>query len=196
MLFNIGNDESDSQFCTIGTSNSIDYIIATTVFFTCSWLILLFCTAVLILTMYQVYILDEILAKKLLSTIGMYAIISIISWIPRTLVRLEHFTSSSPTDNEWIFAYIPIFISGILYMIVFLSEKKSLLLFDKSNRNNELFSWENASYSNMGLSLNLSYDNQTSLLDHESLLSASYNHNIDNNYNIKSDDNNDINYNK
>jgi len=124
--------------------------------------------------MYQVYIYDPLLGRKLLSTVGIYAIISIISWIPRTLIRLEHFSNSNPNDNEWIFAYLPIFISGIIYMIVFLTEKKSLLLFDKSNGNNELFSWENNSYSNMGLSSAISdTDNpiySVSLLNNDNLL--------------------------
>jgi hypothetical protein len=61
----------------------------------------------------------------------MYAIISIVAWIPRTAARFANYEHNDVDDMDFLYAYIPVYIAGILYTLVFVREKKSLLLFDR-----------------------------------------------------------------
>lgn len=103
------------------------------VFFLWGWLILLISTGMLTYTMCQVYSIDKEVGLNLFSTTGMYAIISILSWIPRTAIRFSVKIHAAHDLNNmgFLYAYLPFYIAGILYTLVFLREKQALLLFDR-----------------------------------------------------------------
>jgi hypothetical protein len=128
------------------------------VFFLWGWLIIIYSTGVLGFTMYQVYTVDKEIGLSLFSTTGVYAMISIMAWIPRTAIRFAaHVDATHDLNNMgFLYAYLPFYIAGILYTLVFLREKRALLLFDRlsdwtgdtGGSNPEVgasFSWETSS---------------------------------------------------
>lgn len=143
-------------WCTMKTSSRTTNVWAFCTFYGWAWLILNLSTLVLVITMYQVYIVDREIGMKLFSTTGMYAIIAILSWLPRTAIRFWNVDNQDEDNTALLFAYFPVYISGILYTVVFLREKKALLLFDRLSdwAGSDLdvsmsFSWEDTAVSNL-----------------------------------------------
>jgi hypothetical protein len=81
-------------------------------------------TTLMCRTILEVYIADSAIASLLLKSIGVYAVISILSWFPRCLAAF-HILSYI---NSNIFLYF----SSIAYFVVFLFEKKSLQSFEEN----------------------------------------------------------------
>lgn len=150
-----------SEWCNVRTSGTVLYMVSFVLYYSCIWCILLFSTIFLSCTMYEVYMVDEMVGMKLMSTTGMYSIISIISWIPRTCIRMINFSDEEPGNTSWFVAYMPVFISGMLFTLVFLSEKKALLLFDRSVDEDQ-FSWEPPSRLHSAESVHLSTESSVS----------------------------------
>jgi len=140
------SDVSSNEWCTVETSSSILYLVTFAILYAITWLILLISAVTLGYTMYQVYILDKMVGKKLMSTIGLYSIVSILSYMPITYIRMAHFSDRNPGSDIWLIAFLPFYVAGILYTMIFLSEKKSLRLFEHAVApTEELFSWETSS---------------------------------------------------
>ena len=140
------SDVGSDEWCTVETSSTILYLVAFAYMYSIVWVILLCSALILGYTMYQVYTLDEMVGQKLMSTTGMYSIVSILSYIPITYVRMAHFSDHSPNSDVWLVAFLPFYIAGIIYAMIFLTEKKSLILFERAIvENKELFSWESTS---------------------------------------------------
>jgi hypothetical protein len=117
-------------WCTMQTDSFLTNLWAFVIFYFWAWPILIFSTIVLYYTMHQVYSIDREIGFKLFSTTGMYAIVSILSWVPRTVARFSTF--GRKLDNtSFLYAYFPVYIAGIIYTLVFIREKKALLLFDR-----------------------------------------------------------------
>jgi hypothetical protein len=135
--------DANSEWCTINTSGTLLYLVMFIYFYSLIWMILLLSAIVLGYTMYQVYTLDEMVGKQLMNTTGLYSIVSLLSYIPITYVRMSSFSDHNPSSDIWLIAFLPFYSAGILYTMIFLSEKKSLLLFERAiTQNRELFSWE------------------------------------------------------
>jgi hypothetical protein len=124
-------DTDNGVWCTMATGSKMTNFWALAVFFFWVWCILLFSTAVLLITMYQVYSVDPEVGYSLFSTTGLYAIISILAWVPRTAIRFSTGSFEDLNDLTFVYAYLPVNIAGMLYTLVFLREKNALLLFDK-----------------------------------------------------------------
>jgi hypothetical protein len=62
------------------------------------------------------------LLKSYLSTIGLYCIISLACWIPRSMARFL----GDDTNITRFIAYIPIYISGMLYSLIFRKSKETM----------------------------------------------------------------------
>ena len=139
----IVSDVGADEWCTIDTSGTLLYLVMFIYFYSLVWMILLVSAIVLGYTMYQVYTLDEMVGKQLITTIGLYSIVSLLSYIPITYVRMSYFSDHDPGSDFWLVAFLPFYFAGILYTMIFLSEKKSLRLFEHAiAQNRELFSWE------------------------------------------------------
>lgn len=144
----------EGPWCAIGGHRD-DHSWTFGVFYVWVWLIL-FCSAIwLAITMVQIYKVDKLSGRRLFSTVGMYSIISIVTWIPRTVEQVINFTSGTLNSEEWIISYIPLYIAGFLYTLVFLTEKKALILFDRAfhmdhrefdERTQSTFSWEGSDF--------------------------------------------------
>lgn len=132
-----------SEWCTVNTSGTLLYLVMFIYFYSLIWMILLVSALVLGYTMYQVYTLDEMVGKQLMTTTGLYSIVSLLSYIPITYVRMSYLSDHNPGSDIWLIAFLPFYTAGILYTMIFLSEKKSLRLFESAIvQSRELFSWE------------------------------------------------------
>ena len=118
-------------WCLMETNNRATNIWAFSVFYIWAWLILIVSTAVLGYTMYQVYTIDKEVGKKLFSTTGLYAAISIFTWIPRTAARFANFNNEAMDNEGFVWAYFPMYFAGMMFTLVFMREKKALLLFER-----------------------------------------------------------------
>jgi hypothetical protein len=116
--------EENSIWCSIQTNTLVGATWSFTVYY--GWIIGIIgiSTTLMTRTILEVYIADRAIASLLLKSIGVYAVISILSWFPRCLAAF-HILSYM---NSNIFLYF----SSIAYCIVFLFEKKSLRLFEEN----------------------------------------------------------------
>ncbi len=74
-------------------------------------------------TLYTVYRVDKELGNKLIKTIGMYSLVSLVVWnflVASSFETLSHFTAN-----------FIIYLCGVLYFLIFLTEKKSLRLLEE-----------------------------------------------------------------
>lgn len=124
-------DSHDSPWCAVSGKKN-DHTWAFGVFYAWVWIILGSSTVSLIYTMVEIYNIDPTIGRKMFSTVGMYAIISIVTWIPRTTAQIINYRRGQLTTQQWLYSYIPLFAAGILYTMVFLTEKKALILFDRA----------------------------------------------------------------
>ena len=124
-------DTHKGPWCAV-SGKKRDHSWAFGVFFAWVWVILGSSAFSLSYTMIEIYNIDPTIGRKMFSTVGMYSIISIVTWIPRTAAQIINFRRGSLTTNQWLYSYIPLYIAGILYTMVFLTEKKALILFDRA----------------------------------------------------------------
>lgn len=138
--YQVSYDDDNSGWCTPPNST------AWSIIFYYAWVWLLLITSVLLFAHSFVKIIkrDKETAKLFSSTIGLYVVISILSWIPRSFQKL--FTSGSHHGTVMLFiSYLPINVSGILFSLVFLRERRQLFQFSESVEditNTMSFSWE------------------------------------------------------
>jgi hypothetical protein len=146
--------EHDGPWCAVGGGRN-DHTWTFAIFYVWVWLILFLSAIWLVITMMQIYKVDRASGNRLFSTVGMYSIISIATWIPRTVEQIVNFSDGSLESNEWEYSYFPMYIAGILYTLVFLTEKKALILFDRAlnmdnrdmeERTHSSFSWEGSDF--------------------------------------------------
>lgn len=60
--------------------------------------------------------------KSYLTSIGLYTLVSLLCWIPRTSARI----SGTDTNLVRFFAYLPIYISGMLYTLIFRRSRRNM----------------------------------------------------------------------
>jgi hypothetical protein len=121
----------DGPWCTASSDHG-DHDWEVGVFYIWVWLLLACSATFLSLTMYQILKIDPAMGWKVFSTSGTYAAISIFAWIPRTIAQIANYRQARLTTNEWVYSYLPLYSAGILYTLVFLTEKKALMLFDRN----------------------------------------------------------------
>ena len=151
------------EFCTPSISRSNSNLWAIFAFFIWAWLALAVSTVGLADTLFRVYRTDQAMGRKIMSTVGMYNIASIVCWLPRSLFRLSQLTTGHVHEQRGLIfaAYMPVYFAGLMYTLIFFREKKALALFvnytvgaahsetdslhsrDDSHRGDFSFSWEN-----------------------------------------------------
>lgn len=139
-------EDRNKGWCTIDTTETDTNTWAFSVFFGWVWLFLLFSIFMLTVTTYQVFRIDSAMGMKLLNTVGFYGFITIFAWLPRTAIRIQNFHEYDSSQKFQLIAFFPLYISGLLYALLFFTEKKSLQLFEKSTFRDGIgrlsFSWE------------------------------------------------------
>lgn len=145
-------EEDGNTWCGLGNSDQTAQIWIVCVFYGWVLVILLASTGSLINTIWTVYKADPEMALKLFNSIGIYATITILSWIPRGISKISRLKTF-----QSVWGYYFIYFSGFFYFLVFLSEKRSLELLEirnlderKSGAPKESFSWEIDSTSENG----------------------------------------------
>lgn len=147
-----------NKWCTLPYDSSSVWAIA--IYYSWIWLFLLVSFLLLVFSAIRIFKSDRKLARKFISTIGLYIIVAILSWIPRSMERLAHFQTSTIGDLSYFISYIPINISGILYTMIFIHEKESLKQYEEEVNEDQRFnfSWESNDFGGFS-SQNTSKDN-------------------------------------
>jgi hypothetical protein len=99
-----------------------------------AWLILIFSTLRTIDTISRIMIFDKKLAKRFFGTIGIYIVVAILTWLPRSLVRFAQKVNNDDDDqydNGLLLSVLIIFeIGAIGYCFIYFREKASIKLFE------------------------------------------------------------------
>lgn len=104
------------------------------------WMIIIFCIGRIANTLYRIYVIDKLLAKRFFTSLGMYIFVALFTWIPRTIVRFfNRLDDPNDDDNQYqnslfLISLFPVQIGGILYACIYLKEVGSLKLLE-NNRN-------------------------------------------------------------
>lgn len=110
------------------------------------WIWIFLCWSILstLYTGWRISQSDHLLAKKFFSSIGLYVLIAVNSWLPRAIEKAIVYTHPGMTTNHFLSSY-PYVVSGILYAVVYLRERKQLGIFTENTEfadNRSSFSWE------------------------------------------------------
>lgn len=147
-------DSSESAFCTVPSKkNNIGFIF---MYYTTIWITLLFCISRIALTLYQIARIDMQLGQRFFSSIGLYIIIAVVSWIPRSFVRFSNLTAEDDDGGDdnvdanklFLASFYPIVICGLLFVVIFLRERKGIKLLERHQSNDDSandgfdFSWD------------------------------------------------------
>lgn len=120
------------------------------------WLLLFISVFSTIYSLCRIYDSDHLLAKKFLSSIGLYVIVAMNSWLPRAIERAVVYTHPGDHTNHFVSSY-PYVISGILYTIIYLRERQMLNVFSEmggdSTDAQSVYSWEHSELSEFDRSL-------------------------------------------
>ena len=138
-----GYGEYRSIWCSIKEDGDMDDMWSYVVYF--GWILAIVGISALLMlhTIIQVYMADTAIAGSLVMSMGFYAVVAMLSWLPRALGR---FGVIDPI-NANIFLYF----SSIAYCIIFQLEKESLRKFeenaritfaDQSENGSVYFSWQ------------------------------------------------------
>lgn len=134
-------DDDTRGWCT--PPNRVSWSIG--VYFIWVWLFLILIVVLFSNSLYRIYQRDKAFAKTFSTTIGLYVIISIVSWIPRAFERFIRYNDPSTNTIILFIAYLPINISGILYVFVYIREKRYIVQYTETVEDIAgamSFSWE------------------------------------------------------
>lgn len=126
------------------TSKKLEQFWAFIIFYLWIWIDLFLSIMALISTIIRISKSDMNMAGKLFSSIGLFAITSLLCWIPRTLSRVINF-SSEPNFNFVFASNFFTLLCGILYALIFAKEKSNFYTVERekeSDINRFSFSWE------------------------------------------------------
>lgn len=83
-----------------------------------------------IFTVIRIYTQDFEMGRKVLKSLGLYALVTIIFWIPRIALEMR-----SNTDEVVSFmSYLLVYLSGTFYCLIFCREKTALKLFEQDRQ--------------------------------------------------------------
>ena len=118
-------DTNDYPFCTMS-----GVVWNFTVLYGFVWMILLPSLVMVSRTIFKVYRGNPELGNKLFARIGLYYMITLVSWIPRTAYRIIEYMGGHPSLSLYAAAHLITYCCGILYFVIFISERKSLQMFE------------------------------------------------------------------
>lgn len=172
--FTIKYDDDGGGWCVLPYDRNSTWIIM--VYYLWVWTFLSGSIISMTYSAYYVCKNDRLLAQKFMSTIGLYVIVAIFSWIPRSFERVDQM--NSPADRGTYFiAFLPISISGILYSLIYIKERHSLLQFQEEAGDDGIaagsfsFTWEKDDYPEELISVT-NYNSHDDSRSHPSSLST------------------------
>jgi hypothetical protein len=116
-------------WCSLPSSRSIIWEVC--IQYLWVWLMLFYTlveNAKIIRQLYRSY--DSLLMHNYLSKVGTYSVVSFISWIPRTIIRFANYNSENNVTNSF-YSYFPLYVSGILYVILFVNNFHAIESFEE-----------------------------------------------------------------
>lgn len=72
---------------------------------------------------------DSLLLHNYLTNVGNYSLVTFISWVPRTIIRFLYYNSNRRT-GLYFYAYYPVYLAGIMYVILFFRNIKNVISFE------------------------------------------------------------------
>lgn len=117
---------TDLTWCVEPLETGFDYLWFWVAFYFWSTTIIIYSAFSLFNTVWTVYNTDRVLGRKLVKTVGFYVVISLVVWVFLTI------SSFNLINNVWNFLIVDI--SGIVYFLLFLTEKKALKLLEFQTR--------------------------------------------------------------
>lgn len=122
----------DSTWCSFKTDNYGNM-----------WIFIVFLSWVWIFLLASVFILvkcicwsrmDPKVSTALFQSIGIYSVVTIVCWIPRSILRmgLQYALGNSQTYKIYIYvAVVLTYVCGILYAVIFYQERETLVAFEE-----------------------------------------------------------------
>lgn len=138
---------SIDQWCTLPSGDYTANIWSMVIFYLWVWAGLLFSAIVCIWATVYAYRHDLEIARKLFFSIGLYVIITLVCWLPRSVPRFLHiFIDFESSTLLYLLTNLPLYISGLLYSIFFYFDRTMLTRYEnQSGENVEAnlqFTWE------------------------------------------------------
>lgn len=119
------SEEDDNQgWCILSFSHDTTWELS--VYFVWVWLLMILIVCLMAYLQYKLCRTDNLMAKNFFSTIGLYVIVGICTWIPRSFERMASYDGGNSSLVILFIAYLPVDISGIFYTLIFLREQRSL----------------------------------------------------------------------
>lgn len=134
-------------WCSFQSNDPHNLVWSIAVFYAWIWLLILISALFLGLLLWKVR-RDPQMKQRILQTLGVYSFIGIITWTPRSLVRLGLITDDFTAVYT---AFLFVYISGILYVFTYSFEMVALIAFEDF-LNSEYLTNSNYDSSNEGSS--------------------------------------------
>eukprot|EP01040_Poterioochromonas_malhamensis_P001489 gene1489-1577_t len=116
----------DSPWCSLPYSSGLNWVLG--VYLIWVWMVLIMSLLSSFDLAHRLMTTSGKLFRSYLTTIGMYTVVSLLCWIPRTIVRF----SGNDTNTARFAAYIPIYVSGMLYSLIFRYSRKNMEMYEQS----------------------------------------------------------------
>lgn len=142
----------DTGWCALTEDASLGLQIG--IFYLWVWIALIIAVILTLYTGVKVTLTDSLIGSKYFSTVGLAALVSVLSWIPRSLERAPLTYERQSHFQHHLIALFPINLCGVLLGILFfMFEKRSLQVFqDMMNQDapedsmRMTFTWEAVSF--------------------------------------------------
>lgn len=118
-------------------------------YLTLVWCVVVACIGMLVLlyTTFNIYIRDVEMGVKVMKSIGMYAVFTLLFWIPRLFFEIAY----NQHNKSVAAAFILVYFAGGVYTVIFMCEKEAMKLFESN------YKLQNAMLNDEGSALDLVY---------------------------------------
>lgn len=123
----------DGKWCAIIIGPKSD-LMALIALYSWAWILLVWTFYVLMQTLIRVYKVDKEMTSKLVGSVGMYVVVALLSWIPRTEARLYRSIAHRDYTGFYVDTLV-LYCQGLVYCLVFLSSRTSLSKFEDFTEN-------------------------------------------------------------
>lgn len=100
------------------------------------WAALTGCTLFIIFATYKIYKKsDAYIAWRFFASVGMYIMAALIGWIPATVIAFafpDPEDDDTTSDQQFV-SYIPLYISGIIYALIFIRNREAIEQFETNS---------------------------------------------------------------
>jgi hypothetical protein len=112
---------SNNNWCTLPSKSRRSNDWAVGIFYGWIWILLLVNILQLTYSLYRSLKYDREVCRRLVLSIGLYILLTILCWLPRTVPRFVHlFVSYDSSDELYLWTTLPLYLSGLGYAACYL----------------------------------------------------------------------------